>query len=82
MLLESFQVIPRFTYRVELYVEVGTIEYLIALDLSIGFFTTSPRREKNCYGLKHKIHIGNKIKLGGRKSTRKLVQNNYLIVRT
>jgi len=60
-LLESFQVIKRFTYIVELCVEVGTNKYLIALDLSIGFFTTSQRREKLCYGSKHKIHIENKI---------------------
>jgi hypothetical protein len=61
LLESSFQVITRFTYIVELYVEVGTIKYIIALDLSIGFFTTSPRREKICYGLKRKIHMGNKI---------------------
>jgi hypothetical protein len=46
VLLESFQVITRFTYIVELYVEVRTIKYLIALDLSIGFFLQA-NGEKN-----------------------------------
>ena len=37
------------------------ISYLIVLDLSIGYFITSQRREKLSYGSEHKLHIGNKI---------------------